>query len=219
MKAKTQKSIEYVSRDMVRGELDDFTERRFPEIVRKVGEKHINTICSHLARNTSITACAELAFSLHLKGATFSDNPSYRQQLTMLYDFRQLLKGEKAPKYFTNHRKDYYRQYDNICTLLDEYEKYQKVGEMSIKFLRLVNIEQENIPPEHTEEYLTCAREITLVMIDEVTHMVRDQIYRTFPSKAERFVQEILKENSHDGVIEHGAGETLVGTKKVTFSL
>jgi len=222
-KTKTKKPVEYVSRDMVRGEFEDFIEKRLPEIERIVNEKYGGFFSPHLVREISITACAKLAFALHLKGATFKDNPSYRQQLTMLYDFRQLLGSEREPKYFKTRRKDYYRQYENICTLLDEHENYQKTGEVNAKFLRLIEIGQENFPIEHAEGYLAYAREMTLVMIDNVSDMVREQIYRIFPG-APTFVQSILGEDPYEGMhhvgSEHHIKEDATQeVKKVTFSL
>lgn len=163
-----------------------------------------------------------LTVSLYLKCSTFKEPPSYRQQLTMLYDFRQLLSNKREPKYFTRPRRTYYCQYQNICTLIDELGNYKKTGEISDAFFRALCIDKENIPIEHIEEQLTYSREITLVIIDEMTRMIRDQIYRFFPGQGPRFVQEILEENPYDGIVhaeiesEEDVGMTEV--RKVTFS-
>lgn len=215
---KTKRLIEYVSQDMVRGELGDFMEKILPERERAVAEKYKSIMSSCMVHEIAATVCAKLTVALYLTCATYKDAPSYRQQLTILYDFRQLLDGERNPKYFTS-RKKYYLQYVNICAMLDEYQSYQKTSEVSGKFFRLIGVEQENISTEHTIECLAYSREMTLVMIDEVTKLVREQIYRIFPVKALRFVQEILNENTHDTAIEMGGEETLERAKKVTFSL
>ncbi|MCR9192591.1 MAG: hypothetical protein NXI01_08025 [Gammaproteobacteria bacterium] len=222
-KSKTKKPVDYVSKDMLKRELDDFSERRLPEIEKIVGEKYGSIFSPRLVREASITACAKLEFALSLQCVTFKDSPSYRHQLTMLYDFRQLLKNERKPKYFISRRKSYYRQYENICTLLDEYNNYQKTGVVNPKFLRLIEVGQENFPTEHAEEYLAYTKEMTLVMIAEVTNMVRDQIYRVFPSQGPKFVQDILKENPYDGSIAHIEAENteeaaITDARKVTFA-
>ncbi|MEI6096164.1 MAG: hypothetical protein WCR08_12025, partial [Gammaproteobacteria bacterium] len=160
-------------------------------------EKYRNIGLSHLSKVilSSVTSC--LTQSLYFKCATFKDTPSYRQQLTMLYDFRQLLHGKRDPKYFTRPRNTGYMDYKDICTLLDELARYQKTGVVSDGFFRALLIEKENTPIEHIEEQLTYSREVTLVVIDEMTMMVRDQIYRFFPSQGPKFVQEILEENPY----------------------
>ena len=77
-------------------------------------------------------------------------------------------------------------------------------------------------PIEHIEEQLTYSREVALVVIDEMTKMVRDQIYRFFPSQGPKFVQEILEENPYDGIadveIENEEEAVVVDTRRVTFA-
>jgi hypothetical protein len=208
---------------MVRTEVDDFRIRRLPSIERGVIEKYASIAFSHLTHAVSANAVAGLTVSLYLKCTTFKDNPSYRQQLTMLYDFRQLLDNKRVPRYFTGLRKKYYTQYTDICSLLDELENYQKTGEVSAQFLGSMEIDKENIPVEHVEEYLAYVKEMTLVVIDEVTNMVKRQIYRLFPSEAPMFVQNILQENAYDDIYHAAVGDGIreisTGTKKVTFSL
>ena len=52
--------------------------------------------------------------------------------------------------------------------------------------------------------------------------MVRDQIYRFFPSQGPKFVQEILEENPYDGIadveIENEEEAVVVETRRVTFA-
>lgn len=222
MKSKTRKAIEFVSKDMVRAEVDDFRLRRRVEIEIDMSEKHRNVGLSGLSKAilSSVTSC--LTLSLYFKCATFKDTPSYRQQLTMLYDFRQLLHGKKEPRYFTKPRITGYMDYKDICTFLDELESYDKTGVVSDAFFRALLIAKENAPIEHIEELLTYSREVTLVVIDEMTKMVRDQIYRFFPSQGPKFVQEILEENPYDGIahVEVGNEEEAViaETRRVTFA-
>lgn len=222
MRTKTKKAIEFVSKDMVRAEMGDFRMKRRAEIENGMSKKHRNVGFSNLSKATVSNAISCLTQSLYFQCATFKDNPSYRQQLTMLYDFRQLLHGKREPKYFTSLRKTGYRDYKEVCSLIDELENYQKTGVISDAFFRALLIEKENISIEHIEEQLTYSREITLVIIDEMTKMIRDQIYRFFPSQGPRFVQEILEENPYDGIVhaeiesEEDVGMTEV--RKVTFS-
>ncbi|MEI6095215.1 MAG: hypothetical protein WCR08_07130, partial [Gammaproteobacteria bacterium] len=158
MKSKTRKAIEFVSKDMVRAEVDDFRLRRRVEIEIDMSEKHRNVGLSGLSKAilSSVTSC--LTLSLYFKCATFKDTPSYRQQLTMLYDFRQLLHGKKEPRYFTKPRITGYMDYKDICTFLDELESYEKTGVVSDAFFRALLIEKENAPIEHIEELLTYSR-------------------------------------------------------------
>ena len=215
---KTKRIIEYLREEMVRGELDNFIQIILPERERTVIEKYKNIISSAMVHEISVTVYSKLVVALYLTCATFNDAPSYRQQLTILYDFRQLLRDERNPKYFTS-RKKYYLQYMNICAMLDEYQSYQNTGDISAKFFRVIGVEQENMPMEHIGEYLACSKEMSLVVIDEFTKLVRDQIYRVFPEKADKFIQEILNEGSCDTAIERSDGQSLERVKKVTFSL
>lgn len=222
MKSKTRKAIEFVSKDMVRAEVDDFRLRRRVEIEIDMSGKHRNVGLSGLSKTilSSVTSC--LTLSLYFKCATYKDTPSYRQQLTMLYDFRQLLHGKKEPRYFTKPRITGYMDYKDICTFLDELESYEKTGVVRDAFFRALLIEKENAPIEHIEELLTYSREVTLVVIDEMTKMVRDQIYRFFPSQGPKFVQEILEENPYDGIahveVENEEEAVIVESRRVTFS-
>ena len=221
-RTRTKKAIEFVSKDMVRAEIDDFRMRRRVEIERDMSEKHRNIGLSALSKAilSSVTSC--LTLSLYFECATFKDNPSYRQQLTILYDFRQLLHGKKKPKYCTRPRNTGYRDYKDVCTLVDELASYQKTGVVNDAFFRALLIAKENAPIEHIEELLTYSREVTLVVIDEMTKMVRDQIYRFFPSQGPKFVQEILEENPYDGIadveIENEEEAVVVETRRVTFA-
>lgn len=207
---------------MVRAEIDDFRMRRRVEIARDMSEKYRNIGLSALSKAilSGVTSC--LTLSLYFECATFKDNPSYRQQLTMLYDFRQLLHGKREPKYFTSLRKTGYRDYKEVCTLIDELESYQKTGVVSDAFFRALLIEKENAPIERIEEQLTYTREVTLIVIDEMTKMIRDQIYRFFPSQGPKFVQEILEENPYDGIahfeVENADEAVMTSVRKVTFA-
>ncbi len=221
-RTKTKKTIEFVSSTRVKAEVDDFRLRRRIEIERDMTEKYRNIGLSQLSKVilSSVTSC--LNQSLYFKCATFKDNPSYRQQLTMLYDFRQLLHGKRDPKYFTRPRNTGYVDYKDICTLLDELASYQKTGVVSDGFFRALLIEKENTPIEHIEEQLTYSREVTLVVIDEITMMVRDQIYRFFPSQGPKFVQEILEGNPYEGIahveVENEEEAVIVESRRVTFA-
>lgn len=221
-RTKTKKTIEFVSSTRVKAEVDDFRLRRRIEIERDMTEKYRNIGLSQLSKVilSSVTSC--LTQSLYFKCATFKDTPSYRQQLTMLYDFRQLLHGKRDPKYFTRPRNTGYVDYKDICTLLDELASYQKTGVVSDGFFRALLIEKENTPIEHIEEQLTYSREVTLVVIDEITMMVRDQIYRFFPSQGPKFVQEILEDNPYEGIahveVENEEEAVIVESRRVTFA-
>lgn len=221
MKTKTKKAIEFVSKDMVRAEIGDFRMRRRVEIERDMSEKYSNIGLSGLSKAilSGVTSC--LTLSLYFECATFKDNPSYRQQLAMLYDYRQLLHGKREPKYFTGLRNTGYKDYIEVCILIDELESYQKTGVISDAFFRALLIQKENVPPiEQIEEQLTYSKEVTLIIIDEVTKLVRDQIYRFFPSQGPKFVQDILEEDPYDGIapVEVENEEVILDTKRVTFA-
>ena len=222
IRIKTKKAIAFVSWSMGRTEAECFEDQKLVEIKRNLFEKYPKTGFSHLSNAVYSDVVASLTVSLYLKCATFKDNPSYRQQLTMLYDFRQLLHGKREAKYFTSLRNTGYRQYRDICVLLDELESYQKTGAVSDSFFRVLSVDKENCLVEHIEEQLTYSREVTLVVIDEMTKMIRDQIYRFFPSQGPKFVQEILEENPYDGIahVEVGNEEeaVIVETRRVTFA-
>lgn len=211
--------IEYVSKKIVVSMYRHYETVEFFHIEKEVSQKYEGLFSDTLIREISSVASAKLMIPLYLQSATYKDSPSYRQQLTILYDFRQLLNGDvRRPKYFAVEKK-YYHCYAGICALLDGHQYYQKTGEVSSEFFRVIpELGKENFPTEHAEEYLLYAREMTLVMIDKATNMVRDQIYGMFPSKAPEFVRVILQENlSNDA--ESMNYETSTETKRVTFSI
>ena len=222
MRAKTKKVIEFVSKDRVRHEVDDFRLKRIVKIESDMAQKYrnIGSSCLTKAILSSVTSC--LTLSLYFECATYKDAPSYRKQLTMLYDFRQLLHGKREPKYFIRARNTGYRDYKDICTFLDELECYQKTGVVSDSFFMALLIEKENTPTDHLEEQLIYTREVTLIIIDEMTQMIRDQIYRFFPSHGAKFVQDILEEDPYDGIahieVDNESEAVIADTRRVTFA-
>lgn len=190
--------IEHISRKLesIQREYEAFS----LEEVERTTENYqtVSQFCPVDELSTSVYAA--LTVPLYLELACYTDRPSFTQQLTILYDFRQLLQGEISPNYFKSTRNKYANCYKNVCVLLNEIDNYQRHDNViSADFYESSGLELESIPVEHAEEVLEYCRSITLRMIDKVTKMVRSQIYKFFPEDAPKFVQNILRKNPYDG--------------------
>ena len=204
----SKQKIEYISRklELIQRECEAFS---LEEVERSA--EHYETLSQIFpVDELSTTAYAALTVPLYLELSTSTDKRSFRQQLTILYDFRQLLDGRIRPNYFTSNLNKYAHCYKDICILLNEIDNYKlNSNVISTDFYESTDLELGFIPVEHVEELLEYSRSMTLRMIDKVTKMVRSQIYRFFPEEAPKFVQDILHENPYDEDIEDNLKENL----------
>lgn len=215
----SKQKIEYISRrlELIQREYEAFS---LEEVERSAD--HYEAVSQIFpVDEVSTSAYAALTVPLYLELSTYMDKRSFTQQLTILYDFRQLLDGRIRPNYFTSNPNKYAHCYKDICVLLNEIDNYKlNDNVVSTDFYESIGLEVGSIPVEHIKEVLEYSRSLTLHMVDKVTKMVRSQIYRFFPEDAPKFVQDILHENPYDAEdIEHLKENMKSSGNRVYFSI
>ncbi len=221
----TRKKIEYVSCDRAGIEYSDFEKHGFYAIEARVSERYKAHLPANILHQVATSANASLVIALYLESAVHRDHPSYEHQLLMLHDFKQLLENKKEPRYFGSGKK-YQNCYENICALLEERKNYEKTHVISAAFYKATpRIGKENFPVAHTEEFLEYTEIITREMIEAITNMVLNQIYRFFPSRGPSYYQALTirdaQETVHDFASVDDLGDSAENeqeTRRITFA-
>lgn len=202
MKEKKTAGINFVSRKSVKKEINTLEDNIFSKIEKNISEKYIDLFDRRFIRDISATAFSCLTIPLYLECTSLAASPSYQDQLTMIYDFRELLNEpyDRKLKYMKNIMI-YKNSFVKARTLVDSYEHFQITGTVSDVFIEclltvqkeiytnLLSPQNESFSPQKVEHILCYAREITLAIIDAVTSVVEEQIYRLFGREAEEFVE------------------------------
>lgn len=180
--------FEYVSKNMVLGEHDALESKIINELMEGVSRPYLEMVSDDLLEIIPCIVHSNLSISLYLQCASMESVLTYGRQLTIINDYSQLLHNQRDPKYFAE-KKDYIRSYKEICALIDEYQHYKDTGEISPYFFKIFPRFKGKIPDPMAEKFLLYCREITLLVVEEMTNSVTDQIMRYFPSQARNFIK------------------------------
>lgn len=222
------KKIEYVSTKLVAKRWYNFREKIIPTIQEEILRKYTQYFCEPVLGSPA-AIYESLGAMLYLKSIL---RPTYIDQLTMIYNLRQLV-GDGAPQLHAICEKYYEYAYSRLYFILSERSRYDEAGTLSKTFFEVLNLVEEQFPMEHAVKYLDYVEEITRKLIEVMTAMVLEQIYAFFPSEGPAFYQSLFIENSSSeqslfqsaSVVAAVAEESEVESKdiqprkKVTFSL
>lgn len=214
------KKIEYVSNKLVRKQYCDFRDNQLSVLKSSIFEKYKMYISEPYLSAVSSEIFSSLNVSLYLECARYRDFPSYRHQLLLIRDFKQLFETSKPePQYI--HTSDYNHCYNVIFFLLSERTRYTKTGTLSETFFNKLLLSSEGFPMEYAEKYLDYTEEITRVVIEVMTNMVLEQIFTFFPSEGPAFYQSLFSK-AIGGVVEYDGAKHTNQTSprpRVTFSI
>jgi hypothetical protein len=215
------KKIEYVSEKLVRSQYCNFRDNQLAIIETGVSEKYIIYFSKAQLHTITAAVYGKLAATLYLQCARYRDAPSYRDQLLMIRDLRQLLERKK-PKPQHIHTTKYSHCYDGLCLLLSERVHYVETGILGEGFFNKLRLNKDSFPVENTEKYLEYTEEITRAVIEAMTNMVLEQIFTFFPSEGPAFYRSVFLEASSAAVIEDDGAKNTNHTStrpRVTFSV
>jgi hypothetical protein len=210
------KKIEYVSNKLVRKLYRDFRDNQLSVLKRSIIAKYEIHFSEPYLSAVSAEIFSSLNVSLYLECARYRDFPSFRHQLLLIHDFKQLLENTKPePKYA--HISDYSHCYDGINIMLSERAHYVEAGVLSQRFFKDLSLSKENFPMELAEKYLDYTEEMTRAVIEAMTNMVLEQIYVFFPSEGPAFYRSLFPEALSAATVDYSAENSQVG-RRVTFS-
>lgn len=225
------KKIEYVSTKLVSKKWYDIKNKIVPVLKQEVSEKY-KIYFSESQLNSPAAICRSLGAMLYLEN---SIRPTYRDQLTMLYDVKQLLKDEEyQPHDICIRHYNYY--YSSFHFILNERSRYVETGKLSTVFFNILSLSENQFPMESAEKYLDYVEEVTKKIIECMTELVLEQIYAFFPSEGPVFYQSLFIESNHSSSVAEDIEETVAiastensenllelegtsSTRKVTFNV
>jgi len=193
------KKIEYVSTKLVAKKWYDIKNKIVPALKQEISKKY-SMYFSEPQLNSPAAICRSLGTMLYLEN---SIHPTYRDQLTMLYDVKQLLEDEEYQPH-TICIKQYNYSYSSFHFVLSERSRYAETGKLSTTFFNVLGLSEDQFPMEIAEKYLDYVEEITQKIIEVMTAQVLEQIYAFFPSEGPDFYQSLLGESNHSSIlVEH----------------
>lgn len=184
------KKIQYVSNKLVRKQYNAFENKRLPQLEASIAGKYEAYFSKKTLHRIVVCVCSSLSVSIYLNGAWYSEFPSYRHQLLMINDFRNLLNSfTSVSTYF--YATSYYHCYDEVHCILNERVYYNKMHELSNEFLEIIKSNSNDFPYEYAEKYFDYIEEIVPLVIREMTDMILEQIFSFFPSEGPAFYNSI----------------------------
>lgn len=218
-----QKKIEYISKKLVKSEIEAFETEVISDLEAEIGRKYRPHLSGSLISAVANSAWACLHNSLYLTGSTFGQlKPSFRQQICAIHDYKNLLaERETSLRFF--EKANYWSCYSTISLLLHEKNQFKETHTISEKFWRQIgNAHKENLPPEYYELYLDFVEEMTRTLTEAAITMVSTQIQNIFPGQSAMYRQSlegVYGSSLDEHIVTSGEESSQLKTKKVKFSL
>ena len=218
-----RKKIEYVSEKLVKDEYRAFEKRILSVLEPTICKKYSQFSYHALLHPVTSAVWSSLSVSLYLKGSNFRTSlPSFRQQMCVIHDYMNLIRGIDAPPRFFGGA-NYVACYNGIATLLHEKEQFQRTQYISEEFWReLGSTHKENLSPECAELYLNFVEEMTLALTEAAVAMVSEQIQNIFPRESERYLRSlegVYGVSIDQPIVAAGEESSQLKATKVKFSL